>query len=69
MRPDAEEQPAAVQASGREGEIGALLRERLRGHGDGSSPPIPVEDDPEVATRTLVIAVGWSLLWRSRAGG
>ena len=27
------------------------------------------EDDPEVVTRTLVIAVGWSLLWRSRAGG
>jgi hypothetical protein len=27
------------------------------------------EDDPEVATRTLVIAVGWSLWWRSRAGG
>jgi hypothetical protein len=27
------------------------------------------EDDPEVATRTLVIAAGWSLLWRSRAGG
>jgi hypothetical protein len=26
-------------------------------------------DDPDVATRTLVIAVGWSLLWRSRAGG
>src|SRR5215218_5003745 len=27
------------------------------------------EDDSEVATRTLVIAVGWSLLERSRAGG
>src|SRR5215203_1859418 len=27
------------------------------------------EDDPEVATRTLVIAVGRSLFWRSRAGG
>src|SRR5215218_10186675 len=29
----------------------------------------PVAYDPEVATMTLVIAVGWSLLWRSRAGG
>jgi hypothetical protein len=27
------------------------------------------EDDPEVVTRTSVIAVGWSLLRRSRAGG
>src|SRR4030095_13584586 len=27
------------------------------------------ENDPEVATKTSVIAVGWSLLWRSRAGG
>jgi hypothetical protein len=34
----------------------------------------PVSDDPSVATRALVIAVGWSLfgwslLWRSRARG
>src|SRR4029453_1018526 len=29
----------------------------------------PVWDDPEVAIRTLVIAVGWSLLERSRGGG
>src|SRR5512132_4691199 len=44
---------------------------RLRAEQVGAPSGIsPVrEDDPEVATRTLVIAAGWSLLWRSRAGG
>src|SRR4029453_12117175 len=43
------------------------VRAELVGVPNGISPVR--EDDPEVVIRTLVIAVGWSLLERSRAGG
>jgi hypothetical protein len=51
--------------------VGVQRPRRLRAEQVGVPSGIsPVrEDDSEVAIRTSVIAVGWSLLRRSRAGG